>query len=501
MRVPERARRLERLPRLAEEGAAPEHVHVRVENGGQHRDRAAGRAQLGQPHAERRGVVLAEQDEDQHVGGHRHRQHQRPVEPAPPGEVVEGDERGQRAAEQQRPDADAGRQHERVAQRVGQQRRRDRVERLALAEERRGQDEQRCDHERRDRDRGDRPAGAAAYSHPTRCIISTAVGEQRPGLLDVDRVGLHARPVADVLGRRHVRVGGELAVLHDRLLRLTRGEELHQADRVRALLAGALDEPDARHVGVGAGAVLVGPRGRDREVRVVLELAGEVVVVGEPDVAVAGGDRLEHVDVGAEDLRLVGHDRLEQLLGLRLAVLGDPVGDPRLVVLVVARAQADAAAELGLGEVGVARDGALVDALGRAHRDAQARADPPPGAVGIVQLDVRVELDRLEQPGLLGAPEVRQVGRHEQVGLGRVALAAQPLEQLGRGAAAQLDVEPRLLLERLEGLLVAVLRAAVVDDDVGRSGEREGRHAEAGDDHQHGGGDEAKPAAASSALG
>ena len=102
---------------------------------------------------------------------------------------------------------------------------------------------------------------------------------------------------------------------------------------------------------------------------------------------------------------------------------------------------------------------------------------------------------RLEQPGLLGAPQVRQVGSDEQVGLGGVALAAQALEQLGGGAAAQLDVEPRLLLERLEGLLVAVLRAAVVDDDVGRSGERECGHAEAGDHHQHGGGDEAKPAA------
>ena len=126
---------------------------------------------------------------------------------------------------------------------------------------------------------------------------------------------------------------------------------------------------------------------------------------------------------------------------------------------------------------------------------------PHQAPVGIVQLDVRVELDRLEQPGVVGAPEVGQVGGDEQVGVGRVALAAQALEQLGRGAAAQLDVEPGLLLEGLEGLLVAVLGAAVVDDDVGRSGEREGGHAEAGDDDQHGGGDEAQPAAASSALG
>ncbi len=60
---------------------------------------------------------------------------------------------------------------------------------------------------------------------------------------------------------------------------------------------------------------------------------------------------------------------------------------------------------------------------------------------------------------------------------------------------------PVSLLEGLEGLLVAVLGAAVVDDDVGRSGEREGGHAEAGDDHEDGGGDEAQPAADSRALG
>ena len=102
----------------------------------------------------------------------------------------------------------------------------------------------------------------------------------------------------------------------------------------------------------------------------------------------------------------------------------------------------------------------------------------------------RRRLDGLEQSGLLGAPEVREVRRDEQVGGRLGALAAQPLEQLGRGAAAQLDLQAGLLLEGLEGLLVAVLRAAVVDDDVGGAAERERGDGEQGDDEQHGAGDE-----------
>jgi hypothetical protein len=73
----------------------------------------------------------------------------------------------------------------------------------------------------------------------------------------------------------------------------------------------------------------------------------------------------------------------------------------------------------------------------------------------------------LEQARLLGAPQVREVRGDEQVGGRLVALAAQPLEQLGRGAPAQLEVLAPLLLERRERRLVAVLGAAVVHDDVG----------------------------------
>ena len=248
-----------------------------------------------------------------------------------------------------------------------------------------------------------------------------------------------------------VGVGRELAVLDDRLLRLPGGQELHQPDRCVAVL-GALDEPDAGEVGVRARAVLVGPGGRDGKVRVLGQLAAEVVVVREADVAAAGGDRVQDVDVRAQHARLVRHPRAQQPLRRGLAVLGDAVGDEGLVVLVVARAQAELGAEARVAEVLVARHGVGGDALRGAHRRADAGADAPPRALRVAQalVDVRAQrrgLDGLEQPGLLGAPEVREVRGHEQVGGRLGAFTAQPLEELGRGAAAQLDVQAGLLLE------------------------------------------------------
>ena len=118
-------------------------------------------------------------------------------------------------------------------------------------------------------------------------------------------------------------VGSELAVLDDRLLRLAGGQELHQPDRGVAVLR-ALDEPDAGQVRVGAGAVLIRPRGGDGEVRVLRELTAEVVVVRQPDVAAAGVDRVQHVYVRAQDAGLVGHPRAQHFLGLGLTLLGDP---------------------------------------------------------------------------------------------------------------------------------------------------------------------------------
>ena len=162
-------------------------------------------------------------------------------------------------------------------------------------------------------------------------------------------------------------------------------------------------------------------------------------MVGQPDVAAAGGDRLEHVDVGAEDLRLVGHPGAQQLLRVGRAVLGDPVGDEGLVVLVVGGAQAELAAEAagrrGPRSVLIASSATRsVERIGVRMR----RLSPHHSLVGVAQLRAApgprapaVETGS-QQPGLLGAPEVREVGRDEQVGGRLGALAAQALEQLGR---------------------------------------------------------------------
>ena len=190
-----------------------------------------------------------------------------------------------------------------------------------------------------------------------------------------------------------------------------------------------------------------------------------------------------------------------------LAVLGDPVGDQRLVVLVVRRAQAEAALEARVAEVLVRADRLRGNALGRAHRRPDARADPPPGAIRVVQL-VRAPA-RAAARVSTGSRRPACSARHRfarsvvtsRSASVRVALAAQALEQLGRGAAAQLDLEPGLLLERLEGLLVAVLGAAVVDDDVGRAAQRHGGGGEHGDDEHHARRPRCPAASWSSALG
>ena len=62
---------------------------------------------------------LAEHHEHQHVARHRHREHERPVEPAATREVVERHEEREPAADHERADADADREQRAVAERAG----------------------------------------------------------------------------------------------------------------------------------------------------------------------------------------------------------------------------------------------------------------------------------------------------------------------------------------------------------------------------------------------
>ena len=189
-----------------------------------------------------------------------------------------------------------------------------------------------------------------------------------PAWRDVDRVDLHRLPSrGDVLRGGTSGLTGNSPPLTISSWAACVVRYSMQPARLR-LLVGRLHDAGAGHVGVGARAVLVGPRRRDGEVGVLVERARQVVVVGEADVAVTGRHHGEQLTVGVEDLGVVGHPRLQQGLGRLGAALGEHVGDERLVVLVARRAQAGAALALRIAQVLVARD------LARRRR---ARSTPP----------------------------------------------------------------------------------------------------------------------------
>ena len=185
-------------------------------------------------------------------------------------------------------------------------------------------------------------AGRRAQSHPTSFISRTASrGAARPG--DVDRVALEASRTArsPARPRRRATTANSWLLCGEQLLLVGRGQVLDQLDRASRGLSVPLTTAEAGQVHVRAAALLVGPDGRDREVGIVLELAAEVVGVREADVAAAVGDRVEHVGVRAEDRRVVGHPAPSIRSVAAAAVLGDPVGHERDVVLAGARAQAE----------------------------------------------------------------------------------------------------------------------------------------------------------------
>ena len=116
---------------LGDEGAAREQVDIGIEHQHQDQDHPAGGAYARQPQAaaeplaqqalHRSGEIQqADEDERQDVGRDRERQHQRPVQPAPPGEFAEAGEPGQADPEQSHADADAEHQGQGVAEQARQ---------------------------------------------------------------------------------------------------------------------------------------------------------------------------------------------------------------------------------------------------------------------------------------------------------------------------------------------------------------------------------------------
>ena len=110
-----------------------------------------------------------------------------------------------------------------------------------------------------------RPAGGRHQSHPTSSIICSASSRFSPAPSTSIGSRLKRAELGDLVGGRHVGVGGELEVVVRRTALLRRlGEVADQLDRLGALV-GALDHAEARQVHVRAAPVLVGPHRRHRE--------------------------------------------------------------------------------------------------------------------------------------------------------------------------------------------------------------------------------------------
>ncbi|MNF68137.1 hypothetical protein D3C84_499860 [compost metagenome] len=126
-RLPQDSRRFHQAFALSEKCRARQQVNVGIEDQYQNEDDAAGRADSRQsqaraePFAHQRlngtgKIQQSDEDERQHVGRNRERQHQRPVQPAPTGEFAEAGEPGEADTQQRYAGTDAKHQGQRVAQ-------------------------------------------------------------------------------------------------------------------------------------------------------------------------------------------------------------------------------------------------------------------------------------------------------------------------------------------------------------------------------------------------
>ena len=232
-------------------------------------------------------AVLAEHDEDQHVGGHRHRQHERPVEQAAAGEVPERHEhapapRRARACRRRRPTPS----NRLLAQRSGQQRGRSGRRRRSPPRKLAGSATSGPTTTSATQGADDGPArtvaatvagrgrdrrGRGLSSSPPRASSAMASASSGPAASTSMGSVFTSAQSAMCASAGHVRVRGELAAGDDLLLGVAATSGTPSSATASAFVVGPRDHADAGHVGVRAGAVLVGPRRGDREVRVLLE--------------------------------------------------------------------------------------------------------------------------------------------------------------------------------------------------------------------------------------
>ena len=232
------------------------------------------------------------------------------------------------------------------------------------------------------------------------------------------RVGLDAR------GQRVL-----LRLVGEELLAGLRQQVREQLLRL-GLLLRALDHRAAGDVDERARIAARREVDVDRVVGALLgDRLGDVVVVDEPDLDLAVGDRVADGDVVLERLGVVGDHALEPRLGLVLAAELAQRGHERLERR-VGRRPADAALPLRLDKVkdGLREVGRLELALVE-RDDARSRGQADPLALGRAVARVDLVEDRLrergEAPLLLQRAERARVLAEEDVGGAVVALLEQ----------------------------------------------------------------------------
>ena len=160
---------------------------------------------------------------------------------------------------------------------------------------------------------------------------------------------------------------------------------------------------------------------------------------------------------------------LQPFLGLRLAVLGVIRGEQRVVVHVLAGADADLALPLRVGELLIG-DRVLLHALLRGVDDARAHRDAVPGAVrAVIGLRHRLlehgGLDRLRDAGIDRVLQPRHVDGQQHVGRRVRAFGLDALLEAG-ARRDHVDLDAGVLGEGLEQRLDQLLLAIRIDVDL-----------------------------------
>src|SRR6476469_8625681 len=211
-----------------------------------------------------------------------------------------------------------------------------------------------------------------------------------------------------------------------------------------------------------------------------------VIGVADADVAFAGGDVSCGLAVSARRfLREVDLDALEPFLGLRLAVMSDVGCDQRVVVDVLARADADLALPFRFGELFVG-EGGLGHAILRdvGHPRAHGNAVPVPLRIAVLRgydLVQQFGLDRLGDSRPYRLLEPPDIDGEQNI---RRAVGAFGLDALLEAGAGRddVDLDAGILGERVEQRLDQFAFAVGVHVDVARLGKRRA----AGDDCAYG---------------